>query len=319
MLKHKLTEQGRIVEAAGSDASVFDVTIITEGEGSTGFYSREMLEANSGAFPKGTKSFIDHPKDPGKPWERSLTNIAGKFVDDARFVVEDGVGMLKSRLKVDSRWQQFVEDYKDVIGLSIYISAFGEMDDETGKVVVEGFDSSDPYASVDLVVAAGRGGRFDNAVECYRRIESSLGESLEDKGQVTSVPDLNPSKKDFQMEIEELAGKVDKLAEALQGFIGSVSPLLESLKVSEEVVEPEAVETVDVEAVTEALITAGLTKRGRKTVLAAVREGAAVEAAIAEAKADEDEFRSELRVQEGYVTPGSSFTGDVTELGKVFG
>jgi len=311
-MQKQLIEHGRLAEAIDADKSTFPVTIITEGVGSSGVYRREMLQENAHAFPKGTKSFIDHPKDPTKPWERSLTSIAGKLVEDAQYVEEDGIGMLKSKLKVDSRWREFVEEYKDVIGLSIYIGAFGD-EEENGKVVVESFDSEDPYASVDIVVAAGRGGRFDQAMESYRQIENSLGNNTpEENGSGNPAEPHNPNTEDISMEIEELAGKVDALTEALNGFITDATPILESLKPREDEGE------VDLEQVTEALVASGLTKRSRKAVLEAVRNGAAVEDAVKEAKADEDEFIAELRVQEGFVEGNETFKGEVTDLGKVF-
>ena len=306
----RLIEQGRLSEATGPDKSVFPVTIITEGAGSSGIYSRELLENSAHVFSKGTKSFIDHPKDPTKPWERSLTTIAGKLVEDAQFVEEDGVGMLKSKLKVDSRWRDFVEEYKDVLGLSIYIGAFGEKDD-SGRTVVEEFDAEDAYKSVDLVVAAGRGGRFDMAMESYRAIESSLG-NLSEENDSGKPAESHNHKKDISMEIEELAGKVDKLTEALEALTSTWSPILESLKPGEPV-------EVDEAEVIESLVESGLTKRSRKAVLEAVRNGAAVEDAIKTEKEAIEELRKELQEAEqpGYVQVESS--KDIAEYGKVFG
>jgi len=308
----RLIEQGRLSEATDAKNGIFPVTIISEGAGSSGVYSRELLEsaAANGVFNKGTKSFIDHPKDASKPWERSLTTIAGTLVEDAQFVEEDGVGKLKSKLKVDSRWRDFVEEYRAVLGLSIYIGAFGEQD-ESGKTVVEEFDAEDPYKSVDLVVAAGRGGRFDLAMESYRQIESSLGNHPEE-----TVPAIPPSRttesKDISaMEIEELGKEVADLKAVVESFITTASPILESLKPGEPV-------EVDEAEVVESLIESGLTKRSRKAVLEAVRNGAAVKDAISDQKAVEDEFRSELRVQEGFVK-GETIEGDALDLGKVFG
>jgi hypothetical protein len=308
-MQKQLLEHGRLSEAVDADKSVFPITIITEGEGSSGIYRREMLQENAHAFPKGTKSFIDHPKDPNKPWERSLTSIAGKLNEDASFVEEDGVAKLKASLKVDKRWREFVEEYKDVIGLSIYMGAFGEEDPDTGKLLVESFDAEDPYASVDIVVAAGRGGRFDTAIEAYRTIESSLGTTHESNDDDAPAHRTTTSKDINSMEIDELAGKVDKLTEALLAFAELATPVLESLKPRED---------VDLETVTEALVASELTKRSRKAVLEAVRNGAAVEDAIKEAVAEEEDLRAELRVQEGFVQGDGAFTGSALDLGKAF-
>lgn len=115
------------------------------------------------------------------------------------------------------------------------------------------------------------------------------------------------------MEIEELAKEVTDLKEVVESFIGTAAPILESLKPREDVDE------IDLEKVTEALVESGLTKRSRKAVLEAVRNGAVIEDAVSEAKKDEDDFRAELRIQEGFVEGAGSFQGEATDLGKVFG
>lgn len=306
------------MEASAGNNGVFPITLITAGEGSTGIYSNEMLKENASAFNSGTKSFIDHPENPDKPWERSLTRIAGKLTEDARYEENNGVGSLKSSLKVDSRWIDFVQEYKDVIGLSIFIGAFGEKDSATGKTVVESFDADDKYKSVDLVVAAGRGGRFDMAMESYRTIENSLGESGEN-GSGNPAEPHNHSKDQFNMELEELANKFDSLGVVVEGLVSSMASLVDSVAIVQESLKPVEPVEVDEAEVVESLIESGLTKRSRKAVLEAVRDGAAVEDAIKNQKAVEDEFRTELRVQEGYVSGDGSFNGEVTDLGKAFG
>lgn len=308
----KLCEQGTLGSATATPG-IFPITIISEGEGSTGIYDRAMLLENVDAFTKGTKSFIDHPKDPSKPWERSLTTIAGKLHGDAVYVEENGVAKLKGDLKVDKRWIEFVEEYKDEIGISIYIDAYGEKND-SGKVVVEGFVKGDPYASIDLVVAAGRGGRFDSMIESYRQIENSLGESLIEDGSEIPPVRTTTSKEYSNMELEDLAAKVDKLTESLALFVEAASPILESLKPAP---VDENAPTEDV--VLEALIESKLPKSERKVVLEAVRNGAALEDAIKDRVEYTSNLISELKVQEGFVQGDSSFKGDALDLGKVLG
>lgn len=313
----QLVEHGRLEEAATSERGVYDVTLITEGEGSKGIYTREMLQANAGVWNAGTKSFMDHPKDITKPWERSLSTVVGKLHTDARYVEENGEGKLKAKLKVRKEYIDFVEEYKDVIGLSIFCGAFGEEDPATGKTMVEAFDGSDPYKSVDLVVAAGRGGRFDMAAESYRKIEASLPDEEEEHGSGNPAEPHN-HKKDNSMEIEELAGKVADLATVVESLQETLSAVAENVTAVQESLKPADPVEVDESVVVEALIESGLTKRSRKAVLEAVRDGAAVEDAIAEQKSVEDEYREDIRVQEGLVRDDGSFTGDVTDLGKVF-
>jgi hypothetical protein len=308
----KLCEQGTLGSATAAKG-LFPITIISEGTGSTGIYSREMLQENVDAFTKGTKSFIDHPKDPTKPWERSLTTIAGKLQEDAVYVEEDGVGKLKGNLKVDNRWIDFVEEYKNEIGISIYIDAYGERNADD-KVVVEGFVKGDPYASIDLVVAAGRGGRFDSMVESYRQIENSLGDTLTEDGSEIPPVRTTTSKEYSNMELEDLAAKVDKLTESLDAFVNAASPILESLKPV-----PADENAVSEDVVLEALIDSKLPKSERKVVLEAVRNGTTLEDAIKDRVEYTTNLISELKVQEGFVQGESSFKGDALDLGKVLG
>lgn len=307
-MKHEIREDGRLLESADAKSGLFPITIITEGTGSSGVYTRELLQSTN-AFDKGTKSFIDHPVDGAKPWERSLTKIAGKLAEDAHYVEEDGVAKLKSTLKVDKKYIDFIEEYKDVIGVSIYIGAYGEKEDSNGLPIIEEFDATDPYKSVDLVIAAGRGGRFDLAMESYRQIEET---------DEATPPVRTTTSEEISMEIEELAKKVDQLTvvmESLSALFEGVDAkfdlLAESLKPGDPV-------EVDEEQVVESLLESGLTKRSRKAVLEAVRNGAAVEDAIKDQKAIEDEFRFELKVQPGRVFEASSGKYEsAIDLGKV--
>lgn len=90
------------------------------------------------------------------------------------------------------------------------------------------------------------------------------------------------------MEIEDVAKKVDLLAEALSAFVKEATPLLESLKPDE---NPEV---VDMAASIEAVIEAKLPKASRKAVLESVTAGVKIEDAILSEKARVDEIRKEL-------------------------
>jgi len=309
MTKLNIREDGRLAESVDAKSGIYPITIITEGEGSSGVYTRELLQSTK-AFDKGTKSFIDHPVDGAKPWERSLTKLSGKLAEDAHYVEEDGVGKLKANLKVDRKWIDFVEEYKDVIGVSVYIGAYGEEKNAAGKPIVEEFDDSDPYKSVDLVIAAGRGGRFDLAMESYRQIEET---------DTATPPVRTTTSEEISMEIEELAGKVDALTQLVESLTAALAAVSENVTAVQESLKPAEPVDVDEEQVVEALLESNLTKRSRKAVLEAVRNGAAVEDAIKDQKAIEDEFRAELKVQPGRVfeAAGSTKYETAEDLGKV--
>src|SRR5690606_36520821 len=108
-------------------------------------------------------SFINHPINPDAPHERDLNTLAGRITNVTVGEGEHGK-QLEGNFKPRAEYASLFEEFADIIGLSIFCGGYGEQDD-TGRVVVESFDGSDPYRSVDAVVAAGRGGRFKRAQE----------------------------------------------------------------------------------------------------------------------------------------------------------
>lgn len=170
----------RIVEATkgkveSKGKGIFRLKIINEGQGSSGYYTRELLENYGPAvFTKGTLSYANHSTEEELYAGRDINKIVGKLNSDA--VVEedeDGKAALYAEYKVRPEWIDFVEEFKDSIGASIFVS--GEMAekeiDGVKTMVVESLDATDPYKSVDLVAAAGRGGKVERMLEAYRATE----------------------------------------------------------------------------------------------------------------------------------------------------
>ena len=194
----------------------YPVVIITEGTGSKGVYSDELLQGSAHVF-EGTPSFINHPVDPEAPHERDLNSIAGRITNVT--VGEDrGKTALLATFKPRAEYAALFEEFSDIIGLSIFCGAYGEKDD-TGRVVVEAFDETDAYRSVDAVVAAGRGGRFKRAEESLRTIESSLGTPQGNKPGATAAP----GEKERNMEIEKLVTAVEALTASLAPVVSFVA------------------------------------------------------------------------------------------------
>lgn len=164
------------VESAKREDGTFRVRIITEGKGSSGIYSRELVQSPaSAAVMDGLKSFFDHPDYSFAPEERSVLKLAGRFVPGTieHADTEDGLAAAYGSFKPRKEYLEFFEEFADTLGVSVYLAAtFSELPDGTRKV--ESF-VPDPYNSIDIVVAAGRGGRFEQARESLRTIESSLG------------------------------------------------------------------------------------------------------------------------------------------------
>lgn len=158
---------------ASEGKGIYEVTLITEGQGSSGYYSKELLEEYGAlTFNENRPMFANHPTDEEFDNGRDITKLMARTIEAARVVEEDGVAKLKSKIKVRPEWQDFVEEYKDVIGLSIFASGEAREGEVNGQktMIVESFDYTDPYRSIDFVVAAGRGGKVDRMVESAQRV-----------------------------------------------------------------------------------------------------------------------------------------------------
>lgn len=157
-----------IGEAASDGSVVWEATLITEGSGSSGEYTGELLAASTRAFvaaedsPEGiaTKNFFKHlswhddERDPRDQW--------GFLVESARY--EPGVG-LKAQIKVLKHWVPVVKNLAAEGQAQLSISAAAAVNEETGEIV-----AILPHItnSVDMVAHPGRPGS-----ELARKIESA--------------------------------------------------------------------------------------------------------------------------------------------------
>ncbi len=303
MIAIKILEHGKLVESDKGNGR-FRVRIITEGKGSSGTYSRDLLENYKDVFA-GRPMFMNHPKDPNQPWERDVRDIAGRVSPQVEYMVEDGVGALYADVTVDKRWAEFVAEYQDVIGISIYAS--GEGREENGQYIVESFDDSDPYTSVDWVVAAGRGGRVERMLESYRTIETSAGNPVAD-GEATAVPEVKKIGNHVDEKILSLVEALSAKVDALDAKVTSVVALSEQAAVN-------AAEKADafevVEELSTAVAEASLPEQGRKRVIEAVKSGASIADAVATEKAYVESIRK--AVTEAAQAPVEPVAGRVVE------
>lgn len=215
--KHLLESAELLSQTVNADGT-WRVRLISEGVGSTGVYSRELLERHFGAFD-GSLSFTNHPMI--APQERDFTKIVGR-VQGETWIEEDEDGNLGvyANYLPDPDYKPRLEMYKDKLGLSIFIEGEGS-EDVNGNFLVESFNGDDPYKSVDVVIAAGRGGRFEESLQkTYTQRIESLGVQ---KPGATSAQDQTKDTETMTPEqLEELknhmsalvAAKFDSLAEA---------------------------------------------------------------------------------------------------------
>lgn len=203
MGKLRFIEQGRLIES-DKDAGRYLVRIIAEGQGSSARYDREMLEENATAFSE-SLSFQNHPVDPEAPWERDITQITGHVDGETWFQEDDeGVGGIYGYYVPDPDFKDKFDRYAKKIGLSIYISGEYEAlsEKDGGGYVARSFDAEDPYKSVDVVIAAGAGGRFEKFQESLRRLaENAAGDDPVDR-------------KDDSMDIEDVKRVVNEVLTA---------------------------------------------------------------------------------------------------------
>lgn len=268
-MSKKLKESGAFTEAK-VDNGVIPIRIITEGKGSSGVYSRALLEtaAEQGIFDN-TPSFMNHPADPSKPWERDVEKIAGRVVGKTHFREENGVAGIYGDYRPSEKYVNWFKENADIVGLSIMIGGDGQ-EDENGEYIVESFDGSDPYKSVDVVVAAGRGGRFERAMESYRALEES------DTAPAAVEHERNEKAMDeakFIALLEAFEARIAEKFTAIEAKVDSVVTLAESAN------EAEA-SKVDALDVADALAEAKLSKGARTRVLESVKAGKSVEDAI---------------------------------------
>lgn len=311
--KHLLEAASLAATKPAADGS-WAVRLISEGKGSSGVYTRELLENYYDAFDD-VLSFLNHPS--GSPTERNFTEIAGRIKKGSvRFVEEeDGTGAIYGDYLPDPQYAEKLERYKDKLGLSIFITGGGYVEEDTGDFIVESFDREDPFRSVDIVHAPGARGRF---LESVREIYSARSESEEPT--VTVAEDERN-----KMELEE---KVDKALELLAGLVSDkAAKAAEAAQVTadEEAAKVAAEGAVaHYSAAVKAVDAAELFESQREIILAQAAKGEDVSALIESAVKVKDEAVKAVTEQatqggaDGVVLGGRQVES-ATELGKVFG
>lgn len=276
----KLFEASRLVREEAREDGAFKVRIISEGKGSSGIYPAKLLEDYFGAFDE-SLSFKNHPTGWDGPQDRDFTMISGEILGSTWVDTDERgkVGVYGWYLP-DPEYADKIERYKDKLGLSIYIEGDGYFN-EDGDFEVTSFNAMDPYKSVDIVIAAGRGGKMN--VESLR--ELYVGP--------TSKEGRN-NRKETTMDLETLATKLDALTTtvlALASDKEAEASESAQAKADDEAVA-KAVESyaAKVEAIAKAELPAVLAESLRKDALA----GADVEVKITEAKALTEALKTEL-------------------------
>ena len=244
-----LLESGVLGAVTGK--RVWNARLIASGVSLNGkYYSGEMLESTgSAAFPVGTLVHADH-----QTWveaydrpEKSVNTIIGAIATEPKLDTVDGVEGLYANVEFTEEWAPRVEQIAPFVGLSISTQYVADetAEREDGVVTVAALVPF-PTNSVDLVTVPGAKGKLLRALESFSK-----------------PPNVEKVKKVMTAE------EIDALATALANKLSVTND-----DVSEK-------ESVDVEEVAEAMITAGLPKPAREAAFRRIRSGESVKDAIA--------------------------------------
>lgn len=209
MTTKSLLESATLVEAPAEGP--WHIRIMSEGKGSSGIYSAELLENYHKAFSDAL-SFENHPTGFDGPESRNFTQIVGQVVGETWTDIDE-----RGKKTIDANWdpdpdhRERLTRYKDKLGLSIYIEGDGHID-EDGEFVVDSFNEHDPYKSVDVVIAAGRGGKFVESMRSVYENRRPTDAMIEENESTDSV------RKESKMD--------EKAIEAINALTAQVSALV---------------------------------------------------------------------------------------------
>lgn len=185
-----LLEAANLASDAPAQDGTWKVRLISEGKGSSGTYTAELLENHHHALDN-LLSFKNHPTGWDGPQERDFTMLAGEIKGET-WVEKDerGLTAVFGNFLPDPEYKDKLERYKEKLGLSIYIEGSGfyrENADGSEEFVVDWLNPEDPYASVDVVIAPGARGKF---MENMRKTYDSA-RTQESKTNTTVVKEEN--------------------------------------------------------------------------------------------------------------------------------
>ena len=241
--------------------------IVKVGTGATGVYTENALrDTGPAAFPSGTKINADHAGFEHRMEQPagSVKTLIGALVSEPIYVMDEalGVGTLEAEVEFSDEWAPFVEQFSEVLGLSLHAEGWGTEYNEMGLPIVEGFIPS-PLNTVDLVTVAGAGGKLIELMESFKA----------DSSDKMVFNDSN--RKDDGMKPEEIQALVEKMT---KDIVDALRP------------EPVQTEAPTASEISEAIVAANLPESARKRVYKAIESG--IE--LTEAIGDEQKYIKEL-------------------------
>lgn len=210
------TDEVSLVERAVSNDGTVMLKLISEGVGSSGYYSKEVLRRDGPkVFTKGLFNLIDHPtpqQEKERP-EGSVLNVGSTLKEDAKWYDswkdkngnDQGAG-LYAPATVKPTFREDLSVIANDIGMSIRAKG------KARKGIVDGvempiIESIDKALSVDYVTLAGRGGKVIDMVESARNVSASIV-----KDTIMAVDEVELTK--LQEANRKLSDQVARLTEA---------------------------------------------------------------------------------------------------------
>lgn len=115
---------------------------------------------------------------------------------------------------------EHLEEFGDKLGVSVFCEGETRKNPQTGRVEAVALDPTDPYCSVDVVVVAGRGGKFAKQLaESHSRFAEEASAPAEEKNEETHMEKdieerFNALESKFTTALSGLAEKLDGKAKA---------------------------------------------------------------------------------------------------------
>ena len=171
----QLNNEFELLESTGGTGDMRLCRLISPGEGSSGLYSKQVLQRAVGLYQKGMKVFKDHPsasEHRDRP-ERSVSDIAG-YLESAGEWRDYPAPGIYAWIKFLPKYSELIRHAGKTLGLSHMAS--GQIESKVeGGVIKKIVKSIDAVFSVDLVTTPGRGGRICEAAARARISPNEAG------------------------------------------------------------------------------------------------------------------------------------------------
>ena len=260
-MKNKILNESAGAAVSSAGKRTWYCRLIAVGTSLNGrVFSREVLETyGPAAFPKNTRSHADHQswREEDEHPVNSVKTLVGHIDSDPVMDTVDGIEGLYANIKFSEAFAPFIEDFHDVIGLSIHAYYLvDELDERNDGLEVVSMLIPSPTNTVDVVTVPAAGGKVLEAMESYcGTIDTDEQKRTDDGG----------------MKPEEITA----LAEAI---VSAIAPKIEEAIVS--AIAPKSEEVPKASEIAEALIDAKLPKVARKNVYARIAGGTPLTEAV---------------------------------------